>query len=442
MKNTRISPTSPSLLIAVLILAACNLPVSVDAQNRPASLVTDAVSSDEVIAENAISSLRARGPEGLRLLLDAYRTQLAGLSANPQTANDPAIGRIRHAVDRVAAQRDAFASGLYWYTNLDEAKRAAARLGRPILSLRLLGRLDEEYSCANSRLFRTTLYPNASVAARLRDGFVLHWSTERPAPIVRIDMGDGRTVTRTITGNSVHYVLNSRGEPIDAIPGLYGPAAFLAKLDQAANALRQCEATPATARVCIQRWHAERITIQETEWATLQQRSPQLRMYALDGQQPQFRVANSFASAMLAERLTVSKMAVEQPVLRVLGAPRVAAPETSEWAYVAPLLNVGELDAASLGVIRLKLDGETFDQARLQSNIATDTAQNEFDLHRRIHRLFQTDHDFDSLNTEIYTSLFLTPRSDPWLGLRSDELFDALEEVHGDSRDGGVVERD
>ena len=35
----------------------------------------------------------------------------------------------------------------------------------------MLGRLDEELSCANSRYFRTTLYTNAEVSALLRERF-------------------------------------------------------------------------------------------------------------------------------------------------------------------------------------------------------------------------------------------------------------------------------
>ena len=44
--------------------------------------------------------------------------------------------------------------------------------------LRLLGRLDDELSCANSRFFRTALDANAEVSAYLREHYVLtlqHW---------------------------------------------------------------------------------------------------------------------------------------------------------------------------------------------------------------------------------------------------------------------------
>src|SRR5262245_36536815 len=158
-----------------------------------------------------------RTPEALDALLARYDAVVAA-------GGD--VSALRQEIDRVAGQRDAHASRLFWYTDLDAAKAEAARTGKPILSLRLLGRLDEELSCANSRLFRLVLYANPQTSQFLRETYVLHWSTERPVPQLTLDFGDGRVVRRTITGNSVHYVLDARGRIIDALTGLYGPAAF------------------------------------------------------------------------------------------------------------------------------------------------------------------------------------------------------------------------
>ena len=52
---------------------------------------------------------------------------------------------------------------LHWFTDLRLASAEAQRTRRPILSLRLLGRLDEELSCANSRFFRKLLYPDPAI---------------------------------------------------------------------------------------------------------------------------------------------------------------------------------------------------------------------------------------------------------------------------------------
>src|SRR5439155_4308827 len=114
-------------------------------------------------------------------------------------------------LDRICAQKDAHTSRLYWFTDLGSAIAEAGRTRRPILSLRLLGRLDEELSCANSRFFRKLLYPDPQINQILRRDFVLHWQSLRPVPKVTIDFGDGRRIERTLTGNSVHVVLDARG---------------------------------------------------------------------------------------------------------------------------------------------------------------------------------------------------------------------------------------
>ncbi len=151
---------------------------------------------------------------------------------------------------------------MYWYTDLAEAKAAARVAGKPILSLRLLGKLSEEFSCANSRFFRTVLYPNAEVSKMLRERFVLHWQSVRPAPRVTIDFGDGRKLERTLTGNSIHYILDANGVPIDALPGLYGPAAFVRSLNRIESVFREL-AKPGT-----KQWthHRERLDSINREW--------------------------------------------------------------------------------------------------------------------------------------------------------------------------------
>ncbi len=202
-------------MILLLVGAIC-----ADAAPDLAALATDAISASDETSRAAIEALREAGPEGLNALL----------AVSPGESD---LARWRTAVDTVAAQRDATSSRLYWYTDLDEAQAAARSSGKPILSLYMLGKLTDEYSCANSRFFRTVLYANQEVSGRLRERFVLHWSTVRSAPQVTIDFGDGRKLKRTITGNSIHYVLDRRGRVVNALPGLYGPKAFLRALDAA-----------------------------------------------------------------------------------------------------------------------------------------------------------------------------------------------------------------
>src|SRR5215208_6537276 len=100
-----------------------------------------------------VAALRAQGPAGFEAMLARWDRMAPG----------PERDRLALAIDAVAGQRYATVSRLYWYTDLTAAQSAARALERPILALRMLGRLDEDLSCANSRFFRTTLYANAEV---------------------------------------------------------------------------------------------------------------------------------------------------------------------------------------------------------------------------------------------------------------------------------------
>lgn len=195
-----------------------------DAASDARTASPDAVLSDALVRE--ATRLRDQGPSGLTTAL-LRRPALEQMSTAKRAA---ATREWRALVDAVAGQRDALTSLLYWYTDLEAAKVAAQAAGKPILSLRLLGQLTDEHSCANSRYFRKTLFPNREVGNFLRENFVLHWESVRPVPTVTIDFGNGRTLKRTITGNSVHYVLDCRGRLVDALPGLYGPKEFLRAL--------------------------------------------------------------------------------------------------------------------------------------------------------------------------------------------------------------------
>src|ERR1041385_6316397 len=143
-----------------MILLACG-PYGLDKEQ----LTKMAISNDPSEAHRGTILLRAMGQSGLNDLIAAY----ADVSHN-----DARWPRIASAIDAVAMQKDAWASHLYWYTDLVMAKQEARRSGTPILSLRLLGTLDSELSCANSRFFRTALYANAEVSKYLSEHFVLH----------------------------------------------------------------------------------------------------------------------------------------------------------------------------------------------------------------------------------------------------------------------------
>ena len=64
----------------------------------------------------------------------------------------------------------------------------------------------------------------------------------------------------------------------------------------------------------------------------------------------------------------------------------------------------------------------------LQRSIAEDTVRNEYTFHAKIHEWLAAPgaaHEVDSLNRRVYAELFLTPDSDPWLGLVPNNTFSA-----------------
>ena len=66
----------------------------------------------------------------------------------------------------------------------------------------------------------------------------------------------------------------------------------------------------------------------------------------------------------------------------------------------------------------------------LQGSIALDTVRNEYLFHRQIHQWLAAQPlppNLDTLNDRVYAELFLTPRSDPWLGLIPADTYTALE---------------
>ncbi|MAT69972.1 MAG: hypothetical protein CMJ58_10670 [Planctomycetaceae bacterium] len=377
--------------------------------------------------------LRAAGPDGLQTALAAYDA----------ASDEEHRAELAAIVDLVAQQRGAVVSRLYWYTDLDAAQKAAAAAGKPILSLRLLGRLTDEYSCANSRFFRTALYSNREVSAYLRDHFVLHWKTVRPVPRITIDFGDGRQLDRTVTGNSVHYILDSNGTPLDALPGMYGPDAFLAWLERGFDQLGLSPLTACYDPERLIKYHQQRLAAIDEQFAG---DTAAAGVAALALAEPEFQRVPTAAAAA---RRAFSKTAVEAPLVAVTTGDRVEDRlSDDQWQAIAALHGEeAQLDESSRAVIRRELPDAVAAGARagtkrvvedpllrivqsFESSIALDTVKNEYLLHRQIHQWFvagDVPADLDVLNERVYAELFLTPSDDPWLGLAPADAYTALD---------------
>jgi hypothetical protein len=372
-----------------------------------------------------VAALRAEGQPAVDRLVAEYQrlTKAHRLDA-------AADARFRAAIDAVCRQFDCSSSGLYWYTDLDAARAEARRSHRPILSLRLLGNLDEEMSCANSRYFRTILYANHDIAAFLRKNFVLHWSSERAAPVVTIDFGDGRVMRRTITGNSIHYLLDEKAVPLDAIPGLYAPKPFLAQLvEMKALFDAWSKASPVDRTTRLSTYHRMRsrsalIAAKRDGKSSEAERRARL-------QKP--------STAWEAAPLAASKQGGEAPLLMNISfGVNAVLQQPAVWLEkLSSSKDFTALDANSVDLIRRKRAaapiadaGSDADLERLlakfQDTLRRDTLYNEYELRPRIREVLAGVASFEQLNAFVYSSVFLTPRQDEWLGLLPDATFTGL----------------
>lgn len=419
-----------SFVVTCLVTMGFNFqPPNAMAAMDVSKIVRQATSANQSESQVAIAALRSQGYTGIQAFWNTYAHQLPN---NPQ---------LRKALDAICKQKDCDTSRLYWYTDLEQAKAAAKLDSKPILSLRLLGNLDEELSCANSRFFRTVLYPNAEVSQLLRDRFILHWQSERPVPKVTIDFGDGRKLERTLTGNSIHYILDAEGRPVDALPGLYSANAFTQNLLAAEQPAKLVAGMTGQARAnFLRKYHSDRLANLQSNWDKDLAKLGMPSQPLVESVNP--RNLDSSPRAEVAGELAVGKSVVELPILlRTSVIPPNAVPNSlpttklddATWERLGELhAESARLDRHSLSLMQRQLDDRkslTITVANFERAIAQDTIRNEYLFHAQIHNWFinraQTNN-LQTLNQRVYTQLFLTPASDPWLGLLPSNVYTGI----------------
>lgn len=409
-KFSPLSSRRPVLMMGVALLATGWTPTQAFAAR--ADLVELGLAGDAA----AIEELRGLGPVSVEKLL----------AARPAAGSEDYEAWAR-ALDRVCAQRDCADSGLYWHTDLGSALARAEREDKPVLSLRLLGRLDEEVSCANSRFFRTVLYPDPQVRRVLREEVVLHWQSVRPVPTITIDFGDGRTLAGTVTGNSLHVVLDPRGRVVDLIPGLYGPGMFLETVSAATTLARDGYLLDD------KQFALARSMFHGSAVATSRAGLTAARWPVPEGQNAEDTSPTALAAGVLA----MSKVAGEGPLVRAMSlASWREQTQHTDWAVLAARLRgTWKLSAESRAFLARKHQAhdhaeatrvaETFEQL-----VGLDTVHNEYLFHPVVRSWLGADLELeitpDDLVERVYDELFLTPSSDPWLGLYSPDTYLAL----------------
>lgn len=427
------------LSLLLIVLFSTQISLANEANDSTTLLARKAVSENNAEAVAAIEELRALGPAGLEILLTRHAREIDRHIADPKLASGPEWQRITRALDQVGQQKNNFISGLYWYTDLEDAKHAAREGGKPILSLRLLGNLTDELSCANSRFFRTVLYPNTQIRDVLRDRFVLHWKSVRPAPRITIDFGDGRKLESTVTGNSIHYILDSDGQLIEAIPGLYGPTAFQRGLGEAETLFKSLAGKKNSERndalVAYYRDRANKISL---AWFKDTKR--------IGGKVPErlILINSQNGEALTIAPLAVTKAAIEVPALRSISAASEALGRVTDeqaWRQIAMLHQADWfLDERSVALIERQNQSLRQDELnrlvhKFFDLVALDTVRNEYVMRTQLYGWMAREGsraNLEEFNDQVYAELFRTPKSDPWLGLFSTDVYSAID-------NGGVV---
>ena len=249
----------------------------------------------------------------------------------------------------------------------------------------------------------------------------------RPVPKVTIDFGDGRRLERTLTGNSIHYVLDSNGRPVDAIPGLYGAKAFSALITRAGTLATKTASLDGDARrAALRDFHGKRLDAIAAEWSR--------DLDKLGVATPKTTVADRFAALDKASTDHWNEIAARHAgdaeldnATRLAVTPKMGPP-AFDAGRIAVTKSVSEIPILR-GVDQPGVES-------LQRSLLLDGVKNEFTLHPTLHRWFlegRAPEDLRELNEQVYEKLFLMPLSDPWLGLSPPDAFSGI------TRDGRIA---
>ena len=198
------------------------------------------------------------------------------------------------------------------------------------------------------------------------------WESMRPVPIVHIDFGNGKVLTRTLHGNILTAVCDADGRVLDALPGIYTEKEYLHQLGQFSLLARYIRMQPVEKR-------AEALRAYHHRQAESLKRN----------QRPDEFAINLKAAA-------VTKRAIEMPVEIILTAAKPVAMDPKD-----PPNPVDKHDVADW------------------RELAEDTRLNESTRRRQIHEILAAVGSVPpaSVTGSIYKDVLHADLEDPYLGL-------------------------
>jgi hypothetical protein len=226
------------------------------------------------------------------------------------------------------------------------------------------------------------------------------------------------------------------------LPGLYGPNAFLRALLTSENVFAKLqEAIYPNPGPALRTYRNQRINLLSLNWLADIEKSGGKAPDEL----PVSRRPDGTVEAIRIGQLAMVKMLTEDNILLSINSGTEALGRVTDeatWRKIAQLhMSDAQLDSRSIGLIQREtkkvLGKEELKNllTRLQLNVALDTVRNEYMMRIKLYAWMLQDRgrsDLDSFNDKVYSELFLTPATDPWLGLFTADTYMALE-------DSGVV---
>jgi hypothetical protein len=260
---------------------------------------------------------------------------------------------------------------------------------------------------------------------------------------VTIDFGDGRKIERTLTGNSIHYILDENGGIIDAIPGLYSPSGFLKYLKAGRDLSKTLDNAPKAEREAIA------MLYRQTMLGDIQSK----RNKSITTAKVVLNEPKDGTDAIDVAPRAVTKMVTETRILVNIGGKQYllspglndnfsrydAGINLESWTKLSNLYaGATVFDDSSVAFIKRQnaktgLTAAQFSSllTNLKTYVALDTTRNDFLFHTELYEWLDQQRakplDIESFNSKVYAELFKTPDSDKWLGLYNTDVYTALD---------------
>ena len=282
------------------------------------------------------------------------------------------------------------------------------------------------------------LFSRKEIAEVINSHFEPVWKMVRPVPIIRIDFGNGKKLTRTLHGNIATYVCLEDGTVVDVLPGVYDPVSYreqLLALKTVAERVSRGAPRPEASLALYHRLQEHRLLTGEEAATRREAVKPEARLdvtkarierpteLALDRPAPLVKPRPELrpvdVSKSLIERPT--ELALDQPVPVVKPRPAARRLDVTKARIEIPTelviepAKVKDLAVRATATSSELVDNELADWRTLRE----DTRHNELIRRKLIHGYLKDKPGVkpDEITKWLYREVLNTDLDDPYLGL-------------------------